>query len=51
MTKYAAYMNEMITIRNRILIATDFDMFAVSNKLSQAWIDRADQELQRTNPR
>ena len=51
LTKYAAYMNEMITIRNRILIATDFDMFAVSNKLSQAWIDRADQELQRTNHR
>lgn len=49
--KYAAYMNEMITIRNRILIATGFDMFAVSRKLSQAWIDRADHELQRTNPR
>ena len=44
-------MNEMITIRNRILTATGFDMFAASRNLSRTWLDRANQELHRTNPR
>ena len=47
LAKYAAYMNEMITIRNRILTAEGFDMFAVSRNLSQTWIEKADQELHR----
>ena len=47
LTKFAAYMNEMITIRNRILNATNFDLFAASLKISKIWIDKADQELHR----
>ena len=47
LAKYAAYMAEMITIRNRILVATNFDMFSVSSTLSRTWIEKADQELHR----
>lgn len=43
LAKYAAYMDEMINIRNRILDATSFDMFLVSKNLSKSWIERADQ--------
>lgn len=42
LAKYAAYMGEMITIRNRILEATGLDMFAASKSLSKSWIERAD---------
>ncbi len=45
LAKYAAYMDEMIMIRNRILIATDFDMFGVSKTLSKAWIEKADKRM------
>ncbi len=45
LTKYAAYMDEMIMIRNRILVATDFDMFGVSQTLSKGWIEEADKRL------
>ena len=45
LTKYAAYMDEMITVRNRILNATGFDMFGVSKTLSKAWIHLADERL------
>ena len=36
LAKYAAYMDEMIMIRNRFLKATGFDMFGVSKTLSKA---------------
>jgi hypothetical protein len=45
LAKYAAYMDEMILVRNRILRATDFDMFAVSETLSGTWIEEADRRL------
>ena len=45
LAKYAAYMDEMIVIRNRILTATDFDMFSVSKTLSKTWIEGADTRL------
>lgn len=44
--KYAAYMDEMIIIRNKILSATGFDMFSMSNNLSKTWVDLADKERQ-----
>ena len=43
--KYAAYMDETIMIRNRILNATVFDMFGVSKTLSKTWIKEADKRL------
>lgn len=43
--KYAAYMEEVILIRNRIVTATGFDMFSVSRTLSKAWIEEADRKL------
>ncbi len=45
LTKYAAYMEEMITVRNRILTSTGFDMFRASTDLSKTWIGKADQKL------
>ena len=45
LAKYAAYMDEMIVIRNRILNATGFDMFGVSKTLSKAWTEKADKRL------
>ena len=45
LAKYAAYMDEMIMIRNRILNATSFDMFSVSKTLSKAWIEKADKQM------
>ena len=45
LVKYAAYMDEMITVRNRILTSMGFDMFAMSNTLSRVWIDKANEQL------
>ena len=45
LAKYAAYMDEIIIIRNRILSAIGFDMFAVSKTLSRSWIDKANEKL------
>ena len=45
LSKYAAYMDEMILIRNRILTATGFDMFSISTTLSKTWIEQADKQL------
>lgn len=45
LAKYAAYMDEMIMIRNRILTATNFDMFETSTTLSQTWTERANEKL------
>jgi DNA-directed RNA polymerase subunit M/transcription elongation factor TFIIS len=44
LTKYAAYMDEMITVRNRILNAAKLDIFAVSKTLSKKWIELADKK-------
>ena len=45
LAKYAAYMDELIKVRNRILKATEFDFFATSRHISPAWIERANQFL------
>lgn len=45
LVKYAAYMSEMIMIRNRILTATKQDFFAVSKTLSDDWIEEANRHL------
>ena len=45
LAKYAACMDEMIKVRNRILIATNFDFFGVSKTLSIAWTEKADKLL------
>ena len=45
LAKYAASMDEMINIRNRILNATGFDMFGVSKTLSKAWTVKANTRL------
>ena len=47
LTKYAAYMSEIIKLRNRILEYEDFDFFEHSTTISSAWIRQADQEYQR----
>ena len=43
--KYAAYMGEIIKLRNRIYRDTGFDFFSVSDNISQAYIDEANQQL------
>ena len=45
LSKYAAYMDEIILVRNRILVATGLDMFSISETLSKSWIDRANEVL------
>ncbi len=46
--KYAAYMPEIIKLRNRILMyEKDFDFFEYSTNISSAWVRQADQEYQR----
>ena len=44
--KYAAYMPEVIKLRNRILENEGFDFFNYSSIVSSAWIRLADQEFQ-----
>lgn len=48
--KYAAYMPEIIKLRNRILEYEDFDFFQYSKTVSPAWVSQADQEYQRVIP-
>ena len=45
--KYAAYMQEIIKLRNRILEYENFDFFKHSTTISSAWVRQADQEYQR----
>lgn len=45
LTKYSAYMNEIIKLRNRLLRDTGFDFFKSSKTISQVWIQQADAEL------
>jgi len=47
LTKYAAYMEEIIKLRNRILEHENFDFFKHSSTISSAWIRQANQEYQR----
>ena len=47
--KYAAYMDEVMKLRNRILRDTGFDFFAVSRTISGRYVREADQMLNR-NP-
>ena len=46
LTKYAAYMPEIIKLRNRILVYENFDFFEYSRTISPAWIQQADHEYQ-----
>ncbi len=45
--KYAAYMPEIIKLRNRILAYEGFDFFEYSKTISPAWVRQANQEYQR----
>jgi len=45
--KYAAYMLEIIKLRNRVLEYEGFDFFEYSSTISPAWVRRADKEYQR----
>lgn len=45
LAKYATYMDEMILIRNRILLVEGVDMFSVSKSISKTWITEADNAL------
>jgi hypothetical protein len=40
--KYAAYIDEIIRLRNRILVATGFDFFQSYPRISQDWVKKAD---------
>jgi hypothetical protein len=40
--RYARYLDELISLRNRILDATEFDFFKSWSKISQDWIKKAD---------
>lgn len=48
LAKYAAYMTEIIKIRNRILEHEGLDFFEFSTIISPAWVRHANQEYQRT---
>lgn len=43
--KFAAYMDEVIKLRNRILKDTGFDFFTVSDTISGRYVRKADQML------
>lgn len=45
LTKFSAYMDELIKLRNRILKDTGIDFFKTSTKISEEWIKRADEQL------
>ena len=47
LVKYAAYMSEIIKLRNRILISAGFDFFSYSDTISDTWIQQADEEYER----
>ena len=47
LTKYAAYIEEIIKLRNRVLEHEGVDFFNYSTTISAAWIRQADQEYQR----
>lgn len=43
--KYAAYLDEIIKVRNRILKDTDFDFFTNATNISEVWINKANELL------
>lgn len=45
LVKFAAYMPEVIKLRNRILRDTGFDFFSVSTTISDSYIRQADEQL------
>ncbi|HEV2706242.1 MAG TPA: hypothetical protein VGV59_09985 [Pyrinomonadaceae bacterium] len=45
LTKYSAYIEELIKLRNRLLRETSFDFFKVTNKISPTWVQQADDAL------
>lgn len=45
LSKYAAYMDEIIKLRNRILKDTGYDFFSVSKCISKIYIDKANKLL------
>ncbi len=45
LAKFAAYMDEVIKLRNRILRDTGFDFFTVSETISDAYVRKADRML------
>lgn len=47
LAKYAAYMPEIIKIRNRIFEHEGLDFFEFSTTISPAWVRHANQEYQR----
>ena len=47
LAKYAAYLQEIIKLRNRILQYENIDFFKHSTTMSSAWVRQADQEYQR----
>lgn len=48
LTKYSAYMPEIIKWRNRLLADEGFDFFEHSTIISPDWVQRADEEYERT---
>ena len=46
LVKYAAYMPEIIKLRNRIRASEGFDFFSYSDSISDTWIQRADEVYQ-----
>ena len=46
LSKYAAYMSEIIRLRNRILEYEGFDFFAYSTTVSPGWVREANQAYQ-----
>ncbi|MEZ5397806.1 MAG: hypothetical protein R2724_34240 [Bryobacterales bacterium] len=50
LAKYAAYMDEVVKLRNRILKYADFDFFAVvDGMISKRWVEEADAQLKAGN--
>ena len=47
LTKYSAYMPELIKLRNRLLKSTGLDFFKFSTIISPDWVRRANVELMR----
>jgi hypothetical protein len=47
LSRYAAYMPEIIRLRNRILQQEGFDFFEYSRTLSPAWVRKANEEYER----
>ena len=45
LTKYAKYMDEIITIRNRVFTMTHFDFFNSAHFISPTWVNKANSLL------